>query len=223
MKVCVTMVGVCRPSFERVKQNIESNIAYFSNIYKNNEFTFIILTYKNEFYGELSKYCSDLSIETYFLEHIEESQFKYKVKMPNCYRLFYSMEYILNKIPENKYDCIIRLRLDTEIKQFELYDTISNRHYYTINENGRCSDNIGYGSYNLMKNVWKLENCILKGYNTEEIVYKSIKKYNYNIKHFKFHFILYQSNDESFNGVIQWSRRSREWIYDGNLYVLRDI
>lgn len=217
------MVGVCRPSFERIKQNIETNMAYFIDTYKNHEFTFYILTYKNGFYEELSKYCSDKSIEAYYIEPLDESDFKFKTKIPNQYRVFYTMDYILNKIPENMYDCIVRLRLDCEIKQFELYDSISDKHYYILNENGRVSSNIGYASYKVMKNVWKLENSKINGINEEEIVYKSIKTYNYNVKHFIFHFILHQSRDELFDGVKQWSRRSREWIYDGNTYMLRDL
>lgn len=223
MKVCVTMVGVCRPTVERIKQNIESNMYYFSNTYKNHEFTFIILTYINQYHEELATFCSDKGIEAHFIPHIEESEFTYKPKFANCYRMFYSMSYILNNIPNNVYDCIIRLRLDTEVKNFELYDTINSSAYYTINENGRCSDNIGYASYNVMKTVWLLDNYRIDGFNVEEVLYKIIKKYKYSIKHFKFHFILYQSNDIIYDGAKQWSRRSRQWIYDGSNYILSDI
>ena len=225
MKVCVTMVRVSRPTIERIKQNIESNMSYFLNTYKNHEFTFIILTYINQYQEELSSFCLEKGIEAHFIPQIEESEFTYKPKFPNCYRMFYSMSYILNKIPANVYDCIIRLRLDTEVKNFELYDTINASSYYRINENeiGRCSDNIGYASYNVMKNVWLLDNYRMDGFNVEEVLYKTIKKYNYYIKHFKFHYILYQSNELIYDGAKQWSRRSREWIYDGSNYVLNDI
>ena len=223
MKVCVTMVGVCRPTFDRVKQNIETNITFFQNTYPQHAFTFCILTYINASYEDLKAYCQEKGIEAHFIPHLEESDFKYKVKNPNWYRLFYSMSYILDKIPKDAYDCIVRLRLDSEVKDFELYDTIEPTKYYTINDNKACSDNIGYANYKVMKNVWTLTNCNLSGINAERILYSSIKKYNYYINHFKFHFILHQSSDDIFDGVKQWSKRSREWIYDGNKYSTNDL
>jgi hypothetical protein len=223
MKVCVTMVGVCRPTFDRVKQNIEANIHYFLTTYPQHTFAFVLLTYINSSHNDLSKYCSEKGIEAHFIPHLEESDFKFKVKNPNFYRAFYSISYILDKIPENTYDCIVRLRLDSEVKSFELYDTIDPTKYYTVNENKSCSDNIGYANYNVIKNIWALKNCTLNGINIEKLVYLSIKKNKYYIKHFKFHYILHQSSDPMFDGVKQWSKRSREWIFDGKDYINRDI
>ena len=223
MKVCVTMVGVCRPTFERVKQNIEANTNYFLTTYPQHIFSFIVLTYINASHEDLKAYCLEKGIEAHFIPALEESDFKLKVRNPNWYRLFYSMSYILDKIPKDAFDCIVRLRLDSEVKQFEIYDTVESDKYYTVNDNKACSDNIGYGNYKVMKNVWSLNNCTLAGINAEKIVYSSIKKYNYFIKHFKFHFILHQSSDEIFDGVKQWSKRSREWIFDGKKYSGNDL
>jgi hypothetical protein len=133
------------------------------------------------------------------------------------------MSYILDKIPKDVYDCIVRLRLDSEVKSFELYDTIDPSKYYTVNDGGRVQSNIGYANYKVMKNVWKLENISLGGINEEEIVYKSIKRNKLFVKHFNFHFILHQSSDDIFDGVKQWSKRSREWIFDGKKYSANDI
>ena len=223
MKVCVTMVGVCRPTFDRVRKNIEANTNYFLTTYPQHTFTFCILTYINASYEDLKSYCLEKGIEAHFILSLEESEFKYKVRNPNWYRLFYTMSYILDKIPKDAYDCIVRLRLDSEIKQFELYNSIESDKYYTVNEAGRVQSNIGYASYSVMKNVWKLENISLGGINEEEIVYKSIKRNKSFVKHFKFHFILHQSSDEIFDGVKQWSKRSREWIFDGKKYSGNDI
>jgi len=223
MKVCVTMVGVCRPTFDRVKKNIEANITFFQNIYPQHSFTFCILTYINSSYEDLKAYCLEKGIEAHFIPHLEESEFKLKVKNPNWYRAFYSMSYILEKIPKDTYDCIVRLRLDSEVKAFELYDTIDPIKYYTVNDGGRVQSNIGYAAYSLMKNVWKLDNISLGGINEEEIVFKSIKRNKSFVKHFKFHFILHQSSDDTFDGVKQWSKRSREWIFDGKKYSQNDI
>ena len=223
MKVCVTMVGVCRPTFDRVRKNIEANTNYFLTTYPQHTFTFCILTYINASHEDLKAYCLEKGIEAHFILSLEESEFKYKVRNPNWYRLFYTMSYILDKIPKDAYDCIVRLRLDSEIKQFELYNSIESDKYYTVNEAGRVQSNIGYASYSVMKNVWKLENISLGGINEEEIVYKSIKRNKSFVKHFKFHFILHQSSDEIFDGVKQWSKRSREWIFDGKKYSGNDI
>ena len=223
MKICVTMVGVCRPSFERIKQNIDANISYFSNTYKQHEFTFVVLSYINKYHEELSKFCSDKGIQSYFIEPLEEKNFLYKPKHPNPYRMFYSMEYILNKIPKNLYDCIVRLRLDIEVKSFELVNVMNPIKYYTINEAGRCSDNIGYASYEVMKKVWQVNNYRINGFNVEEVLYKIINKYKFYVNHFKFHYILYQSDDPIYDGFQQYSRRSREWIYDGINYKNNNI
>ena len=223
MKICVTMVGVCRPTFDRVKQNIEANVAFFKNSYPQHTFTFMVLTYINASHEDLKSYCLEKGIEVHFIPHLEESEFKFKVKNPNYYRVFYSMSYILNKIPNGVYDCIVRLRLDSEIRGFELYNSIESDKYYTVNEAGRVQSNIGYACHSLMKNVWSLKNIYLDGINEEEIVFKSIKQNKCFVKHFKFHFILHQSSDDIFDGVKQWSKRSREWIYDGNKYSTNDL
>ena len=222
MKICVAMVGVCRPSFDRVKDNIEANINYFLTTYPQHTFSFIILTYINASYEDMKSYCLEKGIEAHFIPHIEVPEFK--LRNPNWYRVFYTMSYILNKIPKNIYDCVIRLRIDLEVKNFELYNTIESNKYYTLNEGGgRVQSNIGYASYSVMKNIWKLDNISLGGINEEEIVYRSIKRNKIFIKNFKFHFILYQSLDETFDGVKQWSKRTREWIFDGTNYVLNDL
>ena len=177
MRICVTMVGVCRPSFERVRANIEANVAYFTTKYPNHTFTYIALTYRNDSTAELREYCSSSAIELHVIEPLDERDFRYKVKNPNWYRLFYSMESVMNTITEGAFDCILRVRLDTEVKEFELYNTISENTYYTVKENGlnRCSDNIGYGSYSTMKRIWQLKNCRVRGFNMEEVLYHTIK------------------------------------------------
>jgi hypothetical protein len=226
MKICVTMVGVCRPTFERVKENIEKNILYFTSNYPTYSFTFMILAYKNKFFPELSQFCKDNNIKGFFIEHLEEKDFIFpvKIKNPNIYRLFYSMSYILEQIPKDVYDCIVRLRIDTEVKDFELFKP-EEEIYYCLNENnsGRCSSNVGYARYDVMRNVWKHSNCLVKGSGEECVVFNSVSKYKYKIKPFKFHIVLYQSPDIMFDGVAQWSKKSREWIYDGDKYILKDI
>jgi hypothetical protein len=134
------------------------------------------------------------------------------------------MNYILDKIPENTYDCVIRIRLDTEIVNLEIPDNLTENACYIVKESEkRYSDNLMYGSYNVMKSIWTHKNCLASRIGQEEIVYTIVTSQHYNVKRFKFHYKLYQSSDTVWDGVAQWSKRSREWIYDGNTYVLRDI
>ena len=222
MKVCVTLVGVCRPTLERIKANIEANIAYFTKTYPTHTFSFVILTYRNGFSEDLRPFCLERQVELHIIEPLEESKFEYKLRNPNWYRLFYSMECVMNFIPDNTYDCILRVRLDTEIRNFEIHDTVLEDTYYTVKEDGRnwCSDNIGYGSYKVMKRIWQLKHCATPGFNTEEILFNVLRKKRVVLRPFRFHFILYQSSDDTFDGVVQWSKRDREWKYDGIRYSI---
>jgi hypothetical protein len=224
------MIGVSRPSSKRIIENINNNISFFRNTYASHNFEFVVCTYINEIYNDILKYCEENNIANYFMEPIKDSDIpneldKYMYdnspdrKTKNRYRMFYSMNYILNKI-NSDYDAVIRLRLDTEIKSFEIVDTIKPKVYYTaLDINDGCSDNIGYGSYDVMKNTWDLKNCFIKSVNNEALVYNAIKKQSCSIEQFKFHYIMYQSNDEYYDGVKQWSRSNREWIYDGKKYI----
>lgn len=224
MKICVTLVGVSRPSFTQIQSNIEKNIEYFTSNYPNHTFSFIILTYKNGMYEELNNFCKEKAIQCIFIEPIKDTDFIFpvKVKVPNSYRVMYSMSIVMNYVPKDV-DCVVRVRLDTEIVQLELKPVEENTYYGLKESNTSCTDNIGYGSYKLMKTLWKHEHCLLKGAGTEDVWYSTIKKFNYKIENVKLHFKLYQSSDLLYDGIPQWSKRSREWIYDGKDYIKRDI
>jgi len=217
MKVCVTLVGVTRPSFTQVKENIENNVHFFSSY--PHKFEFIVLTYKNDFSDELREYCSSQNINCIFIEAITNFIFPIKIKVPNAYRLFYSMNEVMNYVPKDA--CIVRVRLDTQLCNLELMEPEENVFYSLKESDNNCSDNIGYGTYKTMRNIWKHENCLLKGMGAESILYSAIKKNNYRIKNVKFHYKLYQSSEPFCDGVRQWSRGNREWIYDGKDYIKR--
>jgi hypothetical protein len=222
MKVCVTIVGVLRPSFTQVRSNIEKNIKYFTSMYPNYTFSFIVLTYKNGMHEDLIRFCRGNGIQCICIEPIKNNEFIFPVKVPNAYRLMYSMNTVMKYVPTDV-DCVVRVRLDTEVLQLELKPIQENIYYSLKESNTTCADNIGYGSYNVMRNIWKHEHCLLNGTGNEDILYSAIDKFKYTIKDVKFHYKLYQSNDIFCDGVAQWSRRSREWIYDGKDYIKRDI
>ena len=230
MKVCVLMVGAARPKAEQVIENIRNNMAFFITNYPNYTFEFVICTYKNESFTAISEFCETNGVAVHPLEPINDSDIPKvleglvfpsspDVTSKNRYRLFYSMSHVLSKI-QNGYDCIIRLRIDTEIKAFELVDTIQSGTYYTVIDTvTSCSDNIGYGNPGVMKKVWELDNCFVKANNAEILVFKAIQKNSFRISQFKFRYIMYQDDSEYFDGVKQWSRRNREWAYDGKTYT----
>ena len=223
MKVCIVMVGVSRPSSQRIIENINNNLMFFRNTYPQHTFDCIVCTYKNESYNDILKFCVEQNLVHYFIEPIKDSDIpKELILSPpnnNRYRMFYSMNYVINKMP-NDYDVVIRLRIDTEIKSFELFDTIKQNAYYTvIDTNTSCNDNIGYATLEVMKKVWDFKNCFIKALNSETLIYNAILKNSYSIQQFKFDYILYQDNSERFDGVIQWSRSNRRWIYDGKTYT----
>jgi len=230
MKINIVMVGVSRPSSQRIIENINNNILFFRNTYPQHTFDFIVCTYINESYNDILKYCEESKLFHYFIEPIHASdipkeleQYMYKSSpdfiSKNRYRMFYSMNYVINKIPD-EYDVVIRLRIDTEIKSFELFDNIKPNIYYTvIDTETSCSDNIGYAKLEVMKKVWDLKNCFIKAHNNETLVYNAILKNSYSIQQFKFDYILYQNNSDMFDGVLQWSKSNRRWIYDGKTYI----
>jgi len=226
MKLCIIMIGVSRPSSNIIIKNINNNILYFKSAYPNHTFDFIVCTYINESYSDILNYCITNKITSCFIEPIKDSDIPKELILPppnnNRYRMFYSMNYILNKI-SNIYDGVIRLRIDTEIKSFEIMENIKPNNYYTaMQTNKSCSDNIGYATLEVMKNVWKFKNCFMNAFNNETLLFNAIIKNSYSIQEFKFHYILYQNNSEFFNGVQQWSKGNREWKYDGNNYINGD-
>ena len=217
------MIGVSRPSSQRIIENIKNNMIFFRNTYPNHTFEFIVCSYINENYKDILKYCEETKIVSYFIEPIKDSDVPKELLLAppnnNRYRVFYSMNYILSKI-NDEYDAIIRLRLDTEIKSIELFDNIKPNIYYTVIDTiNSCSDNIGYAKLEVMKKVWDLNNAFIKGSNNEHVVYSAIMKNSYSIEQFKFHYRLYQDNSKYFDGVLQWSKKNREWIYDGKKYT----
>ena len=229
------MVGVTRPNSEQIIKNISNNLLYFKTNYPAHTFELAICSYKNNDYLPVVEYCNSNNILNYYIDPINNSDIPEKLydsmysnspdlHTKNRYRMFYSMNYIMERL--EKYDCVIRLRIDTHVEHFELFDTLRENTYYTVIDEQckSCSDNIGYSSQDIMKNVWALKNCFIKSVNPEELVFNSIKKNKVFIKQFKFSYILFQSNDAYFNGIKQWSRRNRQWIYDGVEYIRgRDV
>jgi hypothetical protein len=59
MKICVVMVGVSRPSSQRIIENINANVLFFRNTYPEHTFDFIVCTYVNENYKNILDHCKE--------------------------------------------------------------------------------------------------------------------------------------------------------------------
>ncbi len=225
MKICVCIIGVIRPSVEQVVSNIQKTKQYFLQRYPQHSFDVYVCSYIRQTDSfALETFCKENDIQPLLLQPIPDAEIPKEVRFPppnhNRFRMFYSMSTALQMIPLDSYDCVIRTRLDTEICVFELKEVEENVYYSIEDEPGHtCSDNLGYAKPHVMKSVWNLQNCFLEGKNNEEVLYKSIKNNSFQIESFAFHYKLYQSNQDSVDGVKQWSKRNREWIFDGKYYI----
>ena len=61
------MVGVSRPSSQRIIENIKNNMIFFRNRYPTHTFEFIVCSYINENYNDILKYCHESKIISYFI------------------------------------------------------------------------------------------------------------------------------------------------------------
>lgn len=215
------MVGVIRPTAERVLQNIQSTLHYFTTKYPQHTFDLWLGLYKSN----LMKPIEEAGYNCIWLDPILDADIPPAHHLPppnvNRYRMLFSMHTVLRSIPLlESYDMVLRLRSDIEICALEIHPSLSSSSYYVVmDEPTTCIDNIGYGTPSVMLSMWNLEHSLntdlLKTKNNEEFLFTITKLLSYSITPFLFHSKLYQTSDKLFDGVKQWSRRNREWIYDG--------
>lgn len=228
--ITVLMIGVCRPNSDRIINNIKNNIEYFKlNYSKKYSFSFIISTYKNSFSDKVSEYCIKNNLKFVLMEPIEDyikSRFYSKlidninILNTNTHRLVISMRNILNHINKST-DIVIRLRLDTELNYLEIINPIDYNTYYSSPCWGGITDNIGYSNYNTFLIVWNIYNIFVErnlGKNNETILKSWCENNKIKINYFNYKYILHQSNDESFDDVPQWSKRTRTFEYYNGKY-----
>jgi len=227
--VAVTIVGVTRPNSERIKKNIQNNIKYFKDNYPNLNFQYYLVTYKNKYTDDLKKFLDTIEIKYNIIGQITDEyinndlniSLKKNHKNPNngaplqnAYRMFYSINKCLNMINYTP-DIVIRLRIDHEIQNFEIKKNLNNNIYYGCKAYRGINDNIGYSSFENMKKIWIKPNLELINYglqkkmNNEQIIKKMIEKNNIKVEDFNFKIIHYQSSDEYFDGIKQWSKKNR--------------
>lgn len=224
-KITVLMIGVTRPNCDRIINNIKNNINYFKLNYSNKYyFNFIVSTYINKFSGKVEEYCIENNIKFIIMEQIKDfkmSNFYSKnineipIFNTNSHRLVLSMKNILNYI-DNTSEIIIRLRIDYELIKFEIENEIENNTYYSSPYCGGISDNIGFSNYKTFLKTWNIDNLFVESLidkNNETILKNWCDKNKINIKYFSYKYTLYQSNDESYDGVPQWSKRTRNFEY----------
>jgi hypothetical protein len=225
-KITVLMIGVTRPNSDRIIDNIENNIKYFKlNYFNKFSFNFIVFTYKNLLSDKVHEYCIKNDIKFVDIEQIKDFKISnfYSQKINsiprlniNTHRLVLSMKNALNYVNSNS-EIVIRLRIDTELIKFELVDEIEKNTYYSSPNSGGITDNIGFSDFNTFLSVWNIDNLFIESVlskNNEIILKKWCEKINIKIKYFNYKYILHQSNDEFFDGVLQWSKRTRNFEYE---------
>ena len=71
--ITVLMIGVSRPTSDRIINNIKNNIEYFKlNYSKKYSFNFIVLTYRNSFSDKVYEYCIKNNIKIVIMEQIKD-------------------------------------------------------------------------------------------------------------------------------------------------------
>ena len=226
-EVTVLMIGVSRPDSDRIINNINNNINYFKlNYSEKYSFSFIVLTYRNSFSDKVYEYCIKNNIKIVIMEQIKDFKMSgfYSQKInkiadvnTNTHRLVLSMRNALNHI-NNSTEIVIRLRIDTELNKFVIDNHVDDNTHYSSPYCGGITDNIGYSDYKTFLSVWNINNVFVENHlgnnNNETILKKWCEKNKIKIKYFSYKYKLHQSNDDFFDGVPQWSKRTRVFEYE---------
>ena len=223
----VLMVGVIRPNIEQIKSNIEKNITFFSSNYNEYEIIYNIVAYKNKYSDSLCIFLDNLNKENnirYKIINSIEIPQTLNLDIANLQRMMISISESIKMIQEN--ECIvIRLRIDTEVKKLEIKSNINENDIfatYVNNSLSQITDNICYTNLTNAKKIYDIKNFniidINDMINIENYFYKLATHYNLVIKNFDFNIILYQSNEEFYDGVKQWSRVNRIFYSEKSIH-----
>ena len=206
-KICVLMSGVTRPNPKRVLENIIKTLETLSEF----DTEFYILTYETEQSIEFKWLIeeSGLNVKFYLIPPITENIGGHN---GNTYRMFKTTEILWNNVPDiDKFDLILRTRLDSEIEEIDFPNELDDDTYYSPEIWGLIFDNIGIAKPSVFKQVWHTDGLVFD--NPHVTLVASIKNNNFNMKPFNFKQTLYQSEDVEVLGVPQWSRKNRVFIY----------
>tara|TARA_Y100000389_G_C17413010_1_gene492048 strand:+ start:739 stop:1476 length:738 start_codon:yes stop_codon:yes gene_type:complete len=223
----VLMVGVIRPNIEQIKSNIEKNITFFSSNYNEYEIIYNIVAYKNKYSDSLCIFLDNLNKENnirYKIINSIEIPETLNLDIANLQRIMISISESIKMIQEN--ECIvIRLRIDTEVKKLEIKSNINENDIfatYVNNSLSQITDNIGYTNLTNAKKIYDINNFniidINDMINIENYFFLLATHYNLVIKNFDFNIILYQSNEEFYDGVKQWSRGNRIFYSEKSIH-----
>lgn len=203
------MTGVVRPNPSRVFKNITNSIRTLSSY----DCQYHIMVYR-----------SSLSIE--LCEMVENCGLPLKINLidpitktigghnGNSYRMFRNIELLIKSIENiDSYDCVFRHRVDSELNEIELPTQLDDATYYSPMTSWGPFDNIGFSSPDVFKKIFTTEDISIFGGTPHDAMANNFNKFGISTKPFNFNKILYQTSDDMFDGVAQWSKQNRRFEY----------
>ena len=210
MKLCGVITGVTRPDAKRVFENLKTTVSTLSKY----DCKHYALTYDTEESRELKRMLdnSDLDIEFHVIDPITETVGGFG---GNSYRMFRCIELLGKKIKNlSSFDCILRHRIDCELKSIEIPSILDQNCYYAPDTDwGVCFDNIAIMSPDVFGKVFTTEGKSFGQSDPHRALDDSILGASVKKQPLNFEKKLYQSSDLEFMGVPQWSKGDRTFHY----------
>ena len=211
MKICILATGVIRPTVERVIKNISTTYNAFKKT--NHEIDFHVVTYKDHFEKEIREKIPEYAT-LHFLNPITK-EIGAHVQVINSYRMVKSIE-LSHKLIKNldDFDVVVRHRIDHEVNSLKVPKEIKADTYYSAPcDTSGIYDNFGLCCPKLFRLVWDSNfKDRFTAKNNEAMLLNQVRRLNAKLEVINFETTGYQSADETWNGIRQWSKRDRKWI-----------
>lgn len=224
MKICLLITGVVRPNVDRICKNIKNTIEILKQ--SENNIHVKVFPYRDSTESEIIRGLKGIPVDYKLIEPIKRQysdEFCYsgeeKLCFVNTYRMIKSVETACSLIENfEDFDIIIRHRIDYEVKKIQIPQIIEDNVYYTAEYSGGVFDNFGMASPKTFKKIW--DSNILdfqfnnKNFvNNETLLKNIIISQGFKIQLINFEIHGYQSSDEFWEGIPQWSRQDRKFSF----------
>jgi hypothetical protein len=128
--------------------------------------------------------------------------------------MFKTNEELIKNITTSEYDIFLRTRTDCCLEYIEIPENLDDDTYYVpYNQWGLLWDNLGLAKPNVFVDIWNTNNIDLTLLSPEGVLTKKVEE-KYKVLPLNFKIFLYQSGDEFFMGIPQWSKRNRIFEYN---------
>ena len=229
MNIAVLNVGVIRPSFKRVVDNIKQNIQLLNEKYPQYNFQHFNYFYPDPNLEEdFVALCEENNIKCYKLPTADERSYtKGYTLFDNTYKCWKNLEnsFIhLNEFIKEEFDAIIRTRLDFEIKNIIIPNEIKDNIIYARQlDDFSIFDNFSILTpltYNKIYDINIVDACFrtltpdnFHFYNNEQLLNLICLNTNIKCEDMSFEIQGYQTNDKYWNGSPQWSKSNRNFKF----------